>query len=353
MLITTHKYYYRRQRCIQWQVPCRILSIILTAPLSSKRRPIHYGTQVHASQRLRNNLCQSILPVYGGNLVNFFRSALEAVSTVINWDFFFAEEDLRAGGPRLCEPPCETLSIPRDYSHFHAFYGPDSEDLVLEIQTIGVENNLRFQGVRFCQRRSVFDRDMEPKLTALIQVVRDDPTKRGWIDVARKVLGHLNRKGFWHIAVEIVDPRFDKLPNVFSIFVTDPIFPIWKQVGEKIMDSLDLKGVLVIGCHRIGYRDEQAECPVTIVLGVDHRIKRRWGDARETILRVLDGFGVLDGVAVLVRKDVPVFQMDSGLKPARAFDITKYCKPEEDLGTTMNPHRSHHCAVPSEDGLRC
>lgn len=110
------------------------------------------------------------------------------------------------------------------------------------------------------------------------------------------------------------------------------------------MDSLDLKGVLVIGCHRIGYSDEQAECPVTIVLGVDHRIKRRWEDARETILGVLDGFGVLDGVAVLVRKDVPVFQMDSGLKPARAFDITKYCKPEEDLGTTMNPHRSHHCA---------
>ncbi|KAL2854203.1 hypothetical protein BJX68DRAFT_40727 [Aspergillus pseudodeflectus] len=213
----------------------------------------------------------------------------------------FTEEDFRAGGPNLCEPPVENSNV-FHVAQYKALTTPPAQHM-RSIDRVATDARVRVREIRYCARRSAFARPRpDPRFTVLIYADRHDPTERGWVDAARRVLQYLTESGILGAAVEIIDPRFDRKPSVFPCYPTDPICSRWARVSRDIINCIDLRGVHCVGCYRVGMSSNRRECPVTILVGVVARAREDWGNLRETIIRVLDGYD-LGSVSVLVRWD--------------------------------------------------
>lgn len=254
------------------------------------------------------------------------------------WDGFL-EEDLRAGGPYLCEAPCETIHRLPNHPNFEALGAPANQHVYSSVLEIGLQEHLDILEIHFCGRRSVFQRDQDPHLTVLLLARRHDLSERGWIHIARKIRDHLRSRHIFEITVEIIDPRFGQRPRFFPCSPDDAIFPLWERVGESILNTLDLTGLWTIGCCRIGVSEDLIQCPPTILLGVDRQTRRNWKDVREAVVRVLDSFG-LSTEGVLIRKDKNVFKMDSQSTPATAS--TGIFMNEVNPGYSLCPQRMKH-----------
>ncbi|KAL4913550.1 hypothetical protein BDW62DRAFT_192215 [Aspergillus aurantiobrunneus] len=59
--------------------------------------------------------------------------------------------------------------------------------------------------------------------------------------------------------------------------------PVSDTVGPAIVNSIDLDGVLAVGCYRAGNGDNREECPVNVPGGrsVNYTTKKDWGPTRE------------------------------------------------------------------------
>jgi hypothetical protein len=94
------------------------------------------------------------------------------------------EEDLRAGGPALCQEPCITVrEIPSSHQYHNALRGPDGYELRTRLGDICREARLPVLDMLFCGRRSEFGSNRRLTLTLLITSNRGaDVTKRGWAE---------------------------------------------------------------------------------------------------------------------------------------------------------------------------
>ncbi|KAL4786978.1 hypothetical protein BJX76DRAFT_354593 [Aspergillus varians] len=247
----------------------------------------------------------------------------------------FEEEDLRAGGPNLCEPPCFSIHL----APHHALY--DTLAIQQEhrhgIQALAGQNDITISDISFVGRKSRCDpTDTPPILTALLTVHRQNPTNRGWAQFARKVWNYLNAYKLGDISVEIVDQRFNKSPYIFPCKETDAIYPIWEAVCGRILAKTDLNGIHSVGCHRIGNAQEPDSCMPNILVAVSAKCHRNWNQVREAILSILMEFH-LHTVGVIIRKDVSL--LGSGVLSAKALQ-SRECTPEVGFGCSLGPHGS-------------
>lgn len=248
------------------------------------------------------------------------------------WDGF-GEEQFRAGGPHLSEPPCETLrGIPLDHQYHGSLTGPQHLQLEQELLDLARETNPELNEIRFCGRRSLLEPRETPAVTVLFHGKRNG---RGWIDVARKIRQRLHQKGLTQIKVEILDPRFDQRLKPHPCSHRDAIFPVWGDVVETILHSTDLSGVLTIGCYRIGSDDRNKSSP-TILVGVDRKSTRDWKALREAPVHVLDRFELPD-VAILLRKDTSALRQPTTDTPSAAN-----CTKEVNLGYSLCPRKEQY-----------
>ncbi|RDW93003.1 uncharacterized protein DSM5745_00325 [Aspergillus mulundensis] len=245
----------------------------------------------------------------------------------------FVEEDLRAGGPNLCEPPCYSLQLPQG----HALYAQlcINGTYQNDIQILGRLNGFTISDVSFVGRTSRYMPNNPPVLTALLTVHRHNPQDRGWAELARKVWGFLQDCHLGEaISVEIVDPRFTRAPYMFPCRPADEIYPIWESVCDRILRGTDLTGIHAIGCLRIGNALDPQSCVPNILVTVSRGSTRNWDLVREDILQTLMEFR-LHAVGVIIRKDLPTTH--SGPQTTEKLQA-EACTALASLGCSLGPH---------------
>ncbi|RAL11505.1 uncharacterized protein BO97DRAFT_415089 [Aspergillus homomorphus CBS 101889] len=210
----------------------------------------------------------------------------------------FVEEDLRAGGPYLPEPPCLTF-YPRQHDPFLQKH--QKMPLVEGILNLAKNNQINVIEVEFCYRSSEHDPSGAKKLTCKLIAQKQDP-KEVWVGFARTVLGFLHQRGVTNIVVEIIDPLFHKTLVYAPCSPSDPIFSDWNKVRASIEQQIPLRGINVISCHRIGTSRDRASCPPMVIVGVDPHELRDWRRTRDDVLAILKTFGHSQ-VGVLIRKE--------------------------------------------------
>ncbi|KAI9374600.1 hypothetical protein BJX61DRAFT_532242 [Aspergillus egyptiacus] len=244
----------------------------------------------------------------------------------------FEEEDLRAGGPNLCEAPCYSVPIPSDHRFYHALwiqgcYKP-------EIEEISRRHRVSTSDISYVGRRSRHDLNSEPVLTALLTTSRNNPTQHGWAQLAKDVWKLLRDSGIRPITVEVVDQRFNQAPYIFPCRETDEIYPVWEQVCKSILANINLRGIISIGCHRIGNASYQESCIPTVLVTVSRSCTRQWKPVREGILDVLTSYR-LHMVAVFIRKDIG--SLSSGVIETREIGSDE-CTATAREGMSISPH---------------
>lgn len=243
------------------------------------------------------------------------------------------EEDLRAGGPKLCDAPCITFrTIPPDHPYYNEIKGHQGYLLITELLGICRRADLRYTEIDFCGRQSAWDSSQAPVLTLLVTATRSALTE-GWVDVARKLLNHLHGKGLYRISVEIMDLRFESRLAIHPCRVDDTVYPVWRPLVEDILAAIDVKGIMSIGCFRIGADADPIQCPVTILVGADYRVSRDWRPVRDRMVDFLGQYE-LRNVSICIRKDAPI--RGAGcleLRPANSDD----CRLDPNLGSSISP----------------
>lgn len=258
----------------------------------------------------------------------------------------FIEGDLRAGGPDLREPPCNSNHrIPPEHPYHEQLTGDGAYQLIKQAYGICKEEGLQYSGVYFCFRQSIYNTEDDehgrgPAMTLLVYIRRGTGTHRGWVGVARRLHALLLGEGVHGVSVEIADPRFEDNLSVYACYPTDIICPVWRDLVPEVIAQVDTTGINTIGCFRVGLKDtDRSECAPTVLLGVNYRVQRDWKSVRETVVHVLDRYN-LSSVAVLIRKD-------SG-KPSLSaagfqnFERTSLgldeCRLDPSLGSSLGAH---------------
>ncbi|PKY07427.1 hypothetical protein P168DRAFT_302357 [Aspergillus campestris IBT 28561] len=248
------------------------------------------------------------------------------------------EEDLRAGGPHLCESPCHTFNlVPRDHPHYAFIVGDRGKRLVSELTPICQNAGINLLETRLCGRRCAFETNAQPALTFLVLDLRPDVSERGWIPLARSLRHCLQSKGLGDIKVEITNTDFFQRAHIFPCKPYDNIFHVWEDVATEIMGAIDLAGVCTIGCFRVGVSSRRKECPPTVLFGVDRDTRRDWKVVREAAVRVLDERGLTD-VAVLIRKDAGFRTVDDENSWEALADTIKRCTKHASVGSSVKLH---------------
>ena len=101
--------------------------------------------------------------------------------------------------------------------------------------------------------------------------------------------------------VEIAGEDFDRLPSYFPPFEQDRIAIAWERVLREVF-TLNLQGIYMFACFRIGYSDDTHECPPTISVSVDHKCDRNWDEFHDQMRQLLCNLRLSD-TEVLITKD--------------------------------------------------
>lgn len=256
------------------------------------------------------------------------------IPTIDGW----IEEDLRAGGPRLCESPCVSLhSIPRNHPYHDMLEGRQGCALTSQLHKICSAADLPCMEMHLCRRQCTMQPDLQPITTLLVLAKRHNLLDRGhWVDVAARLLGHLRSQGLQEMSVEIIDPRFDEGPNIYPCFGSDAVFPVWQAVVRGILARVDLTGIYTIGCFRIGADNDRRCCPPAVLIGVDAKIQKDWRVVREGVVAVLSSWGLRE-LEVRIRKDTRAPAVTGGAEHAEAEE----CRPDPQLGSRLAPRLMH------------
>lgn len=213
----------------------------------------------------------------------------------------FLEADLRAGGPILCDSPCDTIPYTeKDARYRDALAHIGGHQGIVKLLDICREANLEALEIGFCGRRSVFTPRDDPTFTLLVVARRVGDG--GWIRIARRLYDHLRAEGVTNASVEINDLRFQRRPHFVPCQPNDALFSVWERVAKEIVRSISISGIYTINCVRIGENESTTTFP-TILVGVDSRVQRHWNDTRDRICAILDKWE-LETVGVMIRKDV-------------------------------------------------
>ncbi|KAL3481750.1 hypothetical protein BJX99DRAFT_253276 [Aspergillus californicus] len=238
----------------------------------------------------------------------------------------FIETHLRAGGPNLCELPCQmeayNTTTGQKYNQIPGTH-IDHGDLMTSLHALCGTLKPRFSFVEmfFFWRRSLLIANDTLAPTLVVGAHRTGIEEGDGSDV------------------EIIDLRVYSntcsLVYIHPCLPADMIFPLWEGIAETTMREIDWTGVRTLGCFRIGNSEESNECPPAILVGVDRLAKRDWKIARDVIVSVLASLG-LESVAVIIRKDKDVFRSGHGLDLPEEAKMDNGCS--QDSGSDLSSH---------------
>ena len=273
-------------------------------------------------------------PTTAGELVRHKRSNRSSVNKV--YANGFEEEDLRAGGPNLCEAPCYSVAVPKTHRFYHELCLKDDHSNA--IRALANQRYISLSDISFVGRKSrgVPSDDVKPVLTALLTTRRHNPTHRGWADLARTIWDYLKGCGIDEITVEIVDQRFNRNPYLFPCKREDDIYPIWGNVCGEILARIDLTDVLSVGCHRVGNAEVLDSCVPNILVAVSSRSKRNWNAVRDEIVSILMEAQV-HTVGVIIQRAVSLVHAGDLVTQSLLPDG---CTSEATVGSSVGPHGS-------------
>ncbi|KAL4786918.1 hypothetical protein BJX76DRAFT_354731 [Aspergillus varians] len=217
--------------------------------------------------------------------------------------------------------------------------GPHAYKLLTRIGDICRGENVYYSTIDFCGRRSAYELNADPVTTLLVVAERRED-QGSWVNLARKLAGHLRGRALQEVSVEIIDPKFAQRPMIHPCLPTDDIFPVWKQVASDIFHGINRTGVFTIGCFRIGSIYDRLQCPPTILLGEDRGVKRDWRQLRETVVGILDRHS-LSAVAVMIRKDNKISR-DGGLDSAEPGAMVQHCRLDPKPTPSLSPRSLLH-----------
>ncbi|KAJ5579775.1 uncharacterized protein N7459_005760 [Penicillium hispanicum] len=212
------------------------------------------------------------------------------------------KEDLRVGGPCLCEIPVESIELQSNHAlHYNS---PRARALRPRITTILQNYKVSMITVSFVERLPVFNDNPGPGpiLTLLVLANRIFGEKT-WLDCVWDLRLLFIREKLHHVSVEIVDPRALRPPATLPVLRTDPIFNEWNSVLNTIMHTINLRDIEAVGCFRRGRIDGRhlTDSPTVLII-VDVQSSQDWRPTREQVVNILNRRG-LSMVAVEIVKD--------------------------------------------------
>lgn len=200
----------------------------------------------------------------------------------------FTQEKLRVGYPDLCPAPCKAVRL-EDGFETHVDFNSVLDLKVVSITTVG--------------RIHLLDTDQKIRPTLLITVRNSDPEAERWGQQAKKIYEEV--LGFPGLMVEIASENFDRIPFHFSPFDHDPISVKWDSVIQQVFNTLNLRGVYMLACFRIGYSDNIKECPPTISISVDHTCHRNWNEFYDQVKQLLYSFQLSETEVLITKEQDP------------------------------------------------
>ncbi|KAL2851043.1 hypothetical protein BJY01DRAFT_245145 [Aspergillus pseudoustus] len=95
----------------------------------------------------------------------------------------FVETDSRAGGPTLCEAPCETIArVPPNHQHYQSITGVNGHQLRMRLIDICRDRKLSLTDSFFGDRCSSFEPAQDTTFTLIVHAERTDTTSGAWLD---------------------------------------------------------------------------------------------------------------------------------------------------------------------------
>ncbi|KAL5342245.1 hypothetical protein BJX70DRAFT_395215 [Aspergillus crustosus] len=208
----------------------------------------------------------------------------------------FINEDLRVGGPYLCPLPATVREFPIQHPIFDPLSGFTLMNKAAEIM---MAHNLSYSIIQLYEKRS----NLWPEISVISICICSRRTRIDgtWLSAARAILAFIDREDIGPIAVEIADPCAFETCMDTLVYMSDPVFDIWDKVQDRILETIDVTDVTKIVCRRSAFAEDPVNNPPTVLMTVDYRKMLDWRETRDTVVRILDEFG-LGMMAVCITK---------------------------------------------------
>ncbi|EFE31002.1 uncharacterized protein ARB_02196 [Trichophyton benhamiae CBS 112371] len=198
-------------------------------------------------------------------------------------------EDLRAGGPTLAPVPSTTIPFPPGSPYMCMLDA--RKELSKSIQAILQQSGVTAATFTLCYRRCVLFLNDHLVPTLLVVAEKKSPDE-DWLSVSREIYQLLEANGLSQFNVEICDERVHIQKNSSPVPSSDPIYPLWDDVLEQILNSIDCSFVLAIECFRYGANLDGDKNPPTVIVTVARSSRGPWKDTREAIVSILNRYNL-------------------------------------------------------------
>lgn len=211
----------------------------------------------------------------------------------------FLYSDHRAGGPYLCSLPDEFRPLSKEWKDRNRFR--ERQGHVHDtVRSILRKHHVQYGDLSIWGRKSRVDPEPQPIPTVRVIAETIPPGARR---AAREIhYALLNSIPSLSVSVDIIDTLLATPLRSFPVARTDSIFDKWNDIAHAILNALDTREWVALGCWRYGVSNTSTENPVTVVVSVEKRSTSQWSTEPRRIKVILRNFGVTD-VDILFQKD--------------------------------------------------
>lgn len=246
----------------------------------------------------------------------------------------FLYSDHRAGGPYLCSLPDEFCLLSKEWEDQNRFRVRQTH-VHDTVRSILRKHHIQYRELFIQGRKSRVD--PEPKPIPTVRIITET-IPSGARRAAREIhYALLNSIPPLSVSVDIMDTLLATPLRSFPVARTDSIFGKWNDIVHAILNALDTREWVALGCWRYGVSNTGTENPVTVVVSVETRSTSEWSTEIRRIKVILRGFGVTD-VDILFRKDEIRRHVENPDLPQAA--CTEFAQPGVSLGIHSSTARS-------------
>lgn len=175
----------------------------------------------------------------------------------------FLNEDFWAGGPCLVPTPGkfytllfeDGLNTLNEECHWHEI------SYILSRFNINTEEH----GVGMHHPKHKLAKII-PTLQIITQKASQD---EAWLKASLEIWYYLVKNDFDKVSIEITDKQAFKEPFCSPIEYTNPIYLLWDQVCETVLEEVSWENLNIVEYFQMGYSENPMKNPPTIVVTVD------------------------------------------------------------------------------------
>ncbi|KAJ5995501.1 hypothetical protein N7481_002478 [Penicillium waksmanii] len=216
----------------------------------------------------------------------------------------FLKSSFRAGGPVICSLPASLEPLSRRLREFMLEQGRETRCLHLADQIL-LRYRLNPSERYFTGRQSIIGKEPQPILTLLIVMRREPvPDSTIWREVAKKIKITLHSI-LTHLSVEIIDERLLHRGQCFPVESTHPIFPVWLNICEQILQgAYNTREWVALDCWRYGYEDNASNNEVSVIVSVQETAEGSFHTAAQQVKEVLARNSVENVNVLFIKSDI-------------------------------------------------